>query len=191
MLDVGYFLRVIEIGLRHRLNRSKKKKKNLWDESVTKGRCGLNDLDINWHMNNGRYLREADFSRFTLIIETGLWDALMARRKTEPESYMFASAIQVQYRQSVSRGDRFMFTARLIGWDDHAFYIAQSMILDKNQEVSCSLLARLTVTPRSLTPQMLVADAGYGSIESPVLPAVVENFKENYKLPTITVKSKL
>ncbi|CAF3156346.1 unnamed protein product [Rotaria sp. Silwood2] len=189
MLDVGYFIRVVELGLRHRF--SEQKKKNLWVESVTHGYCGLSDVDTNWHMNNARYLREADFSRFTLILNTGLWGTIKARRKKEPQVSLLVSAIQIQYRQSVLRGDRFSFIARLVGWDESAFYISQSMILDKNQETACCLLARIAVTPRTLSPQMLVADLGYGLVESPPLPPEVQNFKDNYRLSVTTVKSKL
>lgn len=189
MLDIAYFIRGGQLALRHRFN--KQKKKDIWIESVTHGQCGISDLDTQWHMNNARYLREADFSRFSLLLETGLWDVILARRKKEPQIALLVSAIQVQYRQSVQRGDRFSFVTRIVGWDEHAFYFTQSMILDKNQEVACSFIVRIAVSPRTLSPQMLVADLGYESIESPALPPEVQNFKDNYKLPLTTIKSKL
>ncbi|CAF5060414.1 unnamed protein product [Rotaria sp. Silwood1] len=133
MLDIGYFIRALDIRLRYRF--SQQKKKNLWIESVTHNYCGLSDMDMNWHMNNARYLREADFSRFALLGETGLWDAIKIRRKKEPQTSLLVSAIQIQYLQSVSRGDRFTFIARLVGWDERAFYISQTMILDKKCEL--------------------------------------------------------
>ncbi|CAF3737494.1 unnamed protein product [Rotaria sp. Silwood1] len=89
MLDIGYFIRALDIRLRYRF--SQQKKKNLWIESVTHNYCGLSDMDMNWHMNNARYLREADFSRFALLGETGLWDAIKIRRKKEPQTSLLVT----------------------------------------------------------------------------------------------------
>src|SRR4051794_32768503 len=36
--------------------------------SITYGQCGLSDMDWNWHMNNGRYLRHFDFARLKLLL---------------------------------------------------------------------------------------------------------------------------
>ena len=188
MIDIGYVIRVIVLAWRRR---AAKKMKNIWAESVVTGRCWPNDLDINMHMNNARYLREADFGRFALLLDTGLWDVVKVRRKKDLQTSLLAGAIQVQYRQSVELGDRFSITTRLAGWDERAFYIEQEITLEKNQQVACSLLVRIVVTPRSLSPQMLVEDLGYGSIESPVLPPAVENFKQNHRLTFLPLKSKL
>jgi acyl-CoA thioesterase FadM len=45
---------------------------------------------------------------------------------------VFVNAFQVQYRQSVELGDTFEIRTHIHGWDDKAFYLEQSMILDKN-----------------------------------------------------------
>jgi YbgC/YbaW family acyl-CoA thioester hydrolase len=163
--------------------KGKGKRKNLFDETIVKGRCWTNDLDFNWHMNNARYLRQCDFGRVSLILETGLWDAILIRRKNGMKDVsILVSALQVQYRQSVELGDRFEIQTRINGWDDNAFYLEQSMILNKNKQIAFLMLARFALTPRSLTPQMLVDDLYSGSIQSPTLSPIVQVFKDNYKL---------
>jgi acyl-CoA thioesterase FadM len=189
MLDIGYAVRVIALSWKHR---AKKVPKNLLGETVIHGRCWPNDLDINLHMNNSRYLRECDFGRFAFLLESGLWNVLLKRRKTGmKDSSIVVSALQLQYRQSIQLGDRFQIISRIDGWDDKAFYMEQSMILDKNGKTALLSLGRFAVTPPSLTPQMLVDDLQIGSIQSPSLSPTTQNFKENYKLDLKGVQSKI
>ena len=42
------------------------------DESVLKFRVWPTDLDVNFHMNNGRYLTIMDLGRVDLMLRTGL-----------------------------------------------------------------------------------------------------------------------
>ncbi|UJR14246.1 hypothetical protein I4U23_001237 [Adineta vaga] len=189
MLDIGYFLRTIFLLKRYK---GTKKDGDLFDDYVIDGQCWLSDLDINWHMNNSRYLRECDFGRTTFLIETGLWKVLLARRNTNmKDANLLVSAFQVQYRQSIELGDKFQIGTRLHGWDDHAFYFEQFIILDKNQEKVFSLLVRMALTPRHLTPQMLIDDLKRGSIQSPKFSFYMQNFSDNYKLTLPNLKSKL
>jgi YbgC/YbaW family acyl-CoA thioester hydrolase len=189
MFDFGYFIRAVSLFWRYK---GKGKSKDLFDESIVKGRCWTNDLDLNWHMNNSRYLRECDFGRTLLILETGLWDAILIRRKNGMKDVsILVSALQVQYRQSVELGDTFEIRTRINGWDDKAFYLEQSIILDKNKQIAFSMLVRFGLTPRSLTPQMLVDDLYSGSIQSPTLSPAVQIFKDNYRLNYEVIKSKI
>jgi acyl-CoA thioesterase FadM len=189
MLDVGYFLRTVLLGIRYK---GRKQDGDLFDDYVVNGQCSLSDLDLNWHMNNSRYLRECDFGRFVLLFETGLWKAVMNRRTSGmKDANLVASAFQVQYRQSLVRGDRFQIVTRLHGWDDRAFYFEQVMVREKDQRVAFSLLMRMALTPRDLTPQMLIDDLKRGVIQSPVLAANVQNFVDHYKLNLRSIKSKL
>lgn len=189
MFDINYVIRVLILALKHRgIN----KYKNIFDESIIYGRCWLNDLDVNWHMNNSRYLRECDFGRISYLFETGLWNVLSKRRKFfDKNSNMVASALQVQYRQSVQLNDKFQIRTRLNGWDEKAFYFEQSMLLEKNKEIAFSLLVRIAIIPRSLTPQMLIDDLQLGSIQSPKLSTAMNIFKENHRINYSTIKSKI
>jgi len=189
MFDFAYVARTIGLFWR---SKWKKKTKDIFSDFIVHGRCWLNDLDINWHMNNARYLRECDFGRISILIETGLWDALLQQKNNGiKDSNIVVSAFQVQYRQSVGLGDKFEIRTRINGWDDRAFYLEQSMILDKNKETVFSLLVRVALTPRSLTPQMLIDDLQIGSIQSPTLSPHMQILQQNYKLNFQDIKSKL
>ncbi|MCW9001246.1 MAG: acyl-CoA thioesterase, partial [Rhodospirillales bacterium] len=52
----------------------------LFTESVVHFRVWPNDLDVNMHMNNGRYLTLMDLGRLDLIIRSGFLKVLMERK---------------------------------------------------------------------------------------------------------------
>ena len=191
MFDVGYVARFISL-----LWRLKKPSRiaNIWAVSEVKGRCWTTDLDLNCHMNNARFLREADFGRFSLLIETGLWKSLIDRRVGgEKQTNVVVSAIQVQYRSSLQLGDRFFIRSRIDGWDDKAFFLQQQVILQQTNQVVCAFLVRLVLLPRILTPQSLVNDLYQHSVAptSPTLSASMETFRLNYRLEKELIQSKL
>lgn len=89
MFDVAYYLRgmftAISWTLYSKFNSSEASKTgqglraNLLAPSVTWGLCWFTDLDLMFHMNNARYLRECDFARYKFLISNELGPAL---RKT-------------------------------------------------------------------------------------------------------------
>ncbi|CAF1530796.1 unnamed protein product [Adineta ricciae] len=186
MFDLGYFIRASRLFWR---SKTAGKVKHILDESIIKGRCWTTDLDTNWHMNNARYLRQCDFGRITLLLENGLWDAVLARRKTGmKDATVLVSALQTQYRQSVQLGDRYDIRTRIHGWDDKAFYLEQAIVLDTNQKIAFLMLIRFALVPRSLTPQMLVDDLDLGVKQSPPFSPSVKAFQENYQLSYPIIK---
>lgn len=180
MLDIAYGIRVLRIFLKSKKNQNYK---NIFSESIVNASCWPNDLDINWHMNNSRYLRECDFGRISFLIETGLWNSILEqRKKTFKNANVIVSALQVQYRQSVELFDKFHILTRIDGWDETSFYFQQSMILNKNNQTAFSIIVRQTVIPRNLTPQILVDQINKKSIQSPKLSFNMENFRQNHRL---------
>ena len=179
MLDIGYPIRLLLLLWRYK----GQKRGSILSETVLDGRCWPIDLDIFFHMNNSRYIRECDFGRIGYFFETGLWDVLKQRKRNGfRNANMVVSALQSQFRQSIKLGDKFQIRTRLNGWDDSAFYLEQSIILHKNNQTAFSLLARIVLTTRSLTPQMLIDDLHNEPIQSPQLSPAMESFKQNYRL---------
>lgn len=79
-----------------------------------------NDLDTNWHMNNGRYLTIMDLGRFDLILRTGLW-RLMLQKKSVP---ILASAT-IRYRLPLDPFQRYHLDTRIVCWDAKWTFIEQ------------------------------------------------------------------
>lgn len=76
-----------------------------------------NDIDLNGHMNNGRYLSVCDLNRVDLFIRTGL-AKLMLKRKWMP----IISYHDMNYRKPMKMGQRYVCSMRIDSWDDRYFY---------------------------------------------------------------------
>jgi acyl-CoA thioesterase FadM len=78
------------------------------------------DLDILWHMNNGRYLTIMDLGRVDFLIRAGLL-AKLRQRKWFP----VVAALTITYKRPLRLWQRFEMTTRVAGWDDRWIYLSQ------------------------------------------------------------------
>ena len=79
-----------------------------------------NDCDLNFHMNNGRYLSLVDLGRVHLMRQTGLLRIILSQ-KWMP----VLAAAEVTFIRSPAPLQRFELVTRLTSWDDKYFYQEQ------------------------------------------------------------------
>jgi len=92
----------------------------LLEESVVELRVWPNDLDVNLHMTNGRYLTLMDLGRFDLIFRMGMLRQ-MFRRRWSP----VAASATIRFRRSLAPFQRFLIRSRLVCWDQRWIYFEQ------------------------------------------------------------------
>ncbi|MGB8260518.1 MAG: thioesterase family protein [Terracidiphilus sp.] len=80
-----------------------------------------NDIDLNLHLNNARYLAVMDYARTHLLARTRLLEHII-RARWQP----LVGAAWVTYRRSLPLFSRFRLSSRLVCWDDRWFYIEQT-----------------------------------------------------------------
>jgi acyl-CoA thioesterase FadM len=80
-----------------------------------------NDLDINLHMNNGRYLTICDLNRIDLFIRSGLVKS-MRKRKWIP----VIAEHTMSYKKSLHLFERFTAELEVTHWDDKYFYMTHT-----------------------------------------------------------------
>lgn len=80
-----------------------------------------NDLDINLHMNNGRYLTICDLNRVDLFIRTGLVQS-MRKRKWFP----VIAEHTMTYRKSLHLFERYTAELEVTHWDEKYFYMTHT-----------------------------------------------------------------
>ena len=78
-----------------------------------------NDLDINLHVNNGRYLTLCDLNRVDLFIRTGL-ARVMVKRGWIP----IIAEHTMSYRRPLGVFKRFKATMQLTHWDEKHFFMS-------------------------------------------------------------------
>jgi len=97
------------------------------DNSVSKLRLRVlpNDLDVNFHMNNGRYLTICDLNRVDLFIRTGLMKAML-KRKWIP----VIAEHTMSYKKPLGVFDSFDVELAVNHWDEKYFYMTHTFIKD-------------------------------------------------------------
>ena len=80
-----------------------------------------NDLDINFHMNNGRYLTICDLNRVDLFIRTGLLKA-MFRRNWIP----VIAEHTMTYKKPLGLFEPFQVELEVTRWDEKYFYMTHT-----------------------------------------------------------------
>jgi acyl-CoA thioesterase FadM len=80
-----------------------------------------NDIDLNLHMNNARYLSVMDYARTHLLARTRLLEHII-RSRWQP----MIGAAWMTYRRSLPLFSAFELSSRLVCWDERWFYIERS-----------------------------------------------------------------
>jgi acyl-CoA thioesterase FadM len=91
------------------------------DEDSIRMRVWPHDIDLNFHMNNARYLSVMDYARIHLLARTRLLEHIV-RARWQP----LVGAVWMTYRRSLPLFSAFSITSRLVCWDQSWFYIEQT-----------------------------------------------------------------
>ena len=85
----------------------------LLDECVTPLRVWPNDLDINLHLTNNRYLRAMDIGRWDFGARGGMWREMLRRRW-----FPLVGSATLRFRKGMAPFQHFELRTRLVGWDE-------------------------------------------------------------------------
>lgn len=146
--------------------------------SILNFRVGLTDLDFNFHMNNSKFLKLADLSRFDFILRTGIW-RLMLKYKWQP----VVGGITVRFRHSLSPFARFKIKTIIYGWDDKWCYFLHKFVDSHNRLVAVALSRAILKgknggVPMEKIVKLLHPHGASDSDEGKNLPAWVHNWVE-------------
>jgi acyl-CoA thioesterase FadM len=142
------------------------------DESVVSFRVWPNDLDVNLHMNNGRYLTLMDLGRLDLVVRMGVVGE-MRRRRWNP----VVGSLKVRYRRSLLPFQRYVIRTRLLCWDERAFFMEQRFEAG-GKLVAIALVKGVFLGPEGRVPAQAVVDASGLRVESPPAPEAVAAWQE-------------
>ncbi|MGO1228800.1 acyl-CoA thioesterase [Brachybacterium sp. AOP42-C2-15] len=93
---------------------------SMWDTSHVKFRVNPADLDVQRHMNNGRYLTLMDLGRMDLMVRSGFW-----KRISDQGWYPVVAGQTITYRKSLMLWEQFDLASRVIGHDGRWIYMEQ------------------------------------------------------------------
>lgn len=110
---------------------------SMWDTSHVTFRVNPADLDVQRHMNNGRYLTLMDLGRMDLMVRSGFW-----KRVSDQGWYPVVAGQTITYRKSLMLWERFDLASRVIGHDDRWIYMEQVFRRDGTMVADAIVRAR-------------------------------------------------
>ena len=121
---MNLYFRIILILFRMIIMR-RKEKVHYTQETSLSFTCLPLDIDINMHMNNGRYLTLLDLCRIHFMWSVGVLKGVV-RRGWKP----MVGGVEIQYRKSIKIFKKVEVKTRLICWDEKWFYSKQTFLMD-------------------------------------------------------------
>ena len=150
--------------------RFKSKQIHILDETITKLVVLPNDLDINMHMNNSRYLTVMDLGRVEFSMATQIFH--LSRKK---KLVGIVGKINIEYLRPLKLWQKYTITTRCISWDEKWFYIGQKF--ESNGKVVARAVVKLLFRGQegvNTTPTKMLSLIGYNEI---FVPEVDSEFK--------------
>lgn len=130
------------------------------------------DCDLNFHMNNGRYLTFMDLGRVHLLAQMGLLAVVLARRWMP-----VLSAAEINYIRPLAPFQKFTLVTRLLTWDEKYFYIEQRFE-SRGQLAAVGMVKGLFLHRRRRVAPAEVLRALALEVEAPAMPAMVRHWND-------------
>jgi len=160
------FFRVAFIILRNLFRR----RKDMLDASVLRLRVWPTDMDLNFHLNDGRYVSLTGLGRLDLMSRTRL-----LRRAIKRGWYPVVGGIVIRYRREIKAFEKFTLHSRIAGWDEKWFYFEHRF--ETNGTAAALAYSRGVMRNRegAVPARDVLALIGYNE-PSPALPEIVSKF---------------
>lgn len=115
-----------------------------------------NDLDVQMHMNNGRYLSIMDLGRLDLIVRLGFWK--VARQRGW---YPVVGSVKMDYRRPLILFQKFDMTTRIVGWDERWVFVEQEIF--SNGKICAHAMFKTMIRSKEglVTPQDVMSATGH------------------------------
>lgn len=141
-------------------------------ESAIEGRVMPNDLDLNIHVNNGRYFTLADISRLVFFIRTG-----MLRHAYKNGWRPMLGAVHGSFRKPLGLFQRYRLTTRIIGWEERWCFMEHRF--ETKEGIAAVVIAMgAFVGRKGLAPASQVMKSLGLEEESPSLPDWIHQWRE-------------
>lgn len=130
------------------------------------------DLDVNVHMNNGRYLTAMDWGRWDFLVRSALFNRIF-HKGWRP---VLGSSLII-YRKSLQPFQKFAVETQVIGWDDKWFYMDQKIM--SGGEVYCYAYVKglFIRQGKKVTIHEMKTELGIDH-DSPLLPEAVLTWRK-------------
>jgi acyl-CoA thioesterase FadM len=149
-----------------------RRRREIFDESRMRLRVWPTDMDLNFHLNDGRYLSLGGLGRIDLMLRTGL-----LRRAMKRGWYPVVGSAMIRYRRELKVFARFTLRSRIAGWDEKWFYFEHRF--EMGDDLAAIAYARGVLRSRegAIPTGDVLALLGT-SATSPPLPDIIERWRQ-------------
>jgi acyl-CoA thioesterase FadM len=148
-------------------------RRGILDETVVRFRVWPNDLDLNFHMNNGRYLTLLDLGRLDLLMHNGSIRHLFKRKW-----YPVLASCHVRFRRPLNLFQKFEIRTRIVTWDEKWIYLEQRMLRNGQVAMHAYLKGVFMARGEGSVPITRLLDLMGIRQEAPAMPAGLAAWKE-------------
>ncbi len=142
------------------------------EEDRVRMRVWPNDIDINLHLNNARYLNMMDYARTHMLARTGLLSHIL-RSRYKP----MVGAVWITYRRSLPVFSAFWLGSRLVCWDERWFYVEQTFTGREGLAAVGWVKGILRDARGNVEPQRVIDGVAPGAV-SPPMPEPIAAWNE-------------
>ena len=96
------------------------------DPCRTRFRVNIMDLDLNMHMNNGRYLSVMDLGRIDLLLKGKVFWSVFRQGY-----YPVLTSQSIRYKKSLGLFEAFDLITQIEAWDEKDIYMSQKFVRDR------------------------------------------------------------
>lgn len=139
-------------------------RKGVFDESRVAFRVLPTDCDINFHMNNGRYLSFMDLGRLHMTAQIGLLP-IIARKRWMP----VLAAAEINFIRQLAPFQKFDLVTRVVTWDEKYAYMEQRFESNGTLCAHAFVKGLFLDQGRRIANSTVVAELGYRG-EPPDMP---------------------
>jgi acyl-CoA thioesterase FadM len=127
-----------------------------------------NDLDLNLHMNNGRYFTIMDLGRIDLVIRTGVAGWLLRQRWLP-----IVGSETMHFRRALKPFQRYRLITRILCWDERWIFLEQRFETAAGDLAAQGLVKAIVIHERrTLRPREALKAMGLLRRSPPMPPAV-------------------
>jgi acyl-CoA thioesterase FadM len=160
------------------------KRRGLLETSVIRLRVMPNDLDLNVHMNNGRYLSLMDLGRVDVMFHSGAF-VLWFTKGWQP----LVATSWCRHFKSLNVFQSFELHTRILGWDEKWIYFEQRFMRHGELYALGAVKALMSGNERLVRTDELFTATGQAPRPSPPLPEWVHVWLASEKQAITSLKA--
>ena len=162
MAHINSFVRIPLLGLRQYIRPLPRI--GVLGEDIVRMRVWPNDIDLNLHLNNSRFLSCMDYGRMHLTVATGVLKLAVSEHWTP-----LVGSVFITYRRSLPLFTRFQLSSRILCWDERWFYIEQTFTFSEGLAAVAWVKGLFRAKDGNVPPQSIVDRVDPGTV-SPEMP---------------------